>query len=164
MAITQVTIVNDAFAETAWMETRSFTDDARKVMRDTIERSRARGTVGIVEPMLLLWSLLRWERKIGVICLEACGVSLRSMEQRIEAELLRQQCLGSQLVIDFERITLVATIAVDESRDNGNAYVGTEHLMLALLKINDTRLNRCFAEFGVTYSDYKARLTQILGT
>ena len=49
-----------------------------------------------------------------------------------------------------------------ESTAIGHPYVGTEHLLLALLRNEDTPVARLFGEHGLTYEVAKARVLWIL--
>ena len=67
----------------------------------------------------------------------------------------------------FERFTdrarRVVTLAQDESRTLGHGYVGTEHLLLALMREEDGVAARVLADAGVSGDDVRADVLDIVG-
>jgi len=67
----------------------------------------------------------------------------------------------------FERFTdrarHVVVLAQDESRALGHGYVGTEHLLLALLRVEDGVAARVLADAGVSGADVRADVLDIVG-
>src|SRR5207249_4433867 len=61
--------------------------DSRAADRSMGATERTEETV----TMLLLWSLLRWERKVGLVALEQCGVETDPLAQGVDT-LLREVC------------------------------------------------------------------------
>lgn len=53
--------------------------------------------------------------------------------------------------------------AEEEARALGHGYIGTEHLLLGLLRRNGTRAATHMAQAGVTHHDFKARIEEIIG-
>ena len=43
-----------------------------------------------------------------------------------------------------------------------HAYVGTEHLLLSMLKVSQT-INKLMAKYGLTYDDFLSELNEIVG-
>ena len=43
-----------------------------------------------------------------------------------------------------------------------HAYVGTEHLLLSMLKVSDS-INKLMTKYGLTYDDFLSELNEIVG-
>ncbi len=67
----------------------------------------------------------------------------------------------------FERFTeparQVVVLAQDEARALKHNYIGTEHILLGLLRENDTVAGRCLEALGVGMEDVRARVARIIG-
>jgi ATP-dependent Clp protease ATP-binding subunit ClpA len=67
----------------------------------------------------------------------------------------------------FERFTEkaknVLTAAQDEATRAGHAYIGTEHVLAALLRVEDGVAARVLHGFGVTLPDARAAIARLLG-
>jgi len=62
-----------------------------------------------------------------------------------------------------ERARQVVVFAQQEARDLGHNYIGTEHLLLGLLREEDGLGARTLASAGVTLEDARARVEIIIG-
>jgi hypothetical protein len=61
---------------------------------------------------------------------------------------------------DLNKTVLRATL--DEALGMGHNYIGTEHILLGLLKLDEGRAAEALRRIGVTYQDAYARLTRML--
>ncbi|MGB4752137.1 MAG: ATP-dependent Clp protease ATP-binding subunit [Fervidobacterium sp.] len=57
----------------------------------------------------------------------------------------------------------VFVTAQEEAKDLGHSYVGTEHLLLAILKLNDKPLSTILEKYGLTYARVKNEVISIVG-
>jgi ATP-dependent Clp protease ATP-binding subunit ClpC len=66
----------------------------------------------------------------------------------------------------FERFTEPARdtvrAAMDEARSMNHSYVGTEHLLLGLLRTDDDVVARVLSSFGLTENATRRRITQLV--
>jgi len=62
-----------------------------------------------------------------------------------------------------ERSAKVFVMAQEEAKDLGHSYVGTEHLLLAILKLNDKPLSNILERYGLTYARVKNEVISIVG-
>ncbi|HPT53409.1 MAG TPA: ATP-dependent Clp protease ATP-binding subunit [Fervidobacterium sp.] len=62
-----------------------------------------------------------------------------------------------------ERSAKVFVTAQEEAKDLGHSYVGTEHLLLAILKLNDKPLSAVLEKYGLTYARVKNEVISIVG-
>ncbi|MBV9125744.1 MAG: hypothetical protein JO112_20535 [Planctomycetes bacterium] len=145
---------------------RGFTEAAIKVLDDVEGLANTRKISGAVPPVVVLWCVLRrWNQsgRLGLVVLEACGVSRESLEHDIEEE-LRPRFGSSGLGVDLGTIHQVVLKAHEEAATLGHNWVGTEHLVLALLTSEDTVLGKLFQKYGVSRERFKPKLAEILHT
>jgi ATP-dependent Clp protease ATP-binding subunit ClpC len=72
---------------------------------------------------------------------------------------------GENMFDNFtERAAKVFIEAQNEARDMGHPYVGTEHLLLGLLKVGGRYLDLVFKQFDLNYNKIKNEITQVVGT
>ncbi|ABR29904.1 Clp protease ClpX [Thermosipho melanesiensis] len=57
----------------------------------------------------------------------------------------------------------VFVTAQEEAKELGHSYVGTEHLLLAILKLNDKNLRKMLEGYGLTYSKVKNEVISVVG-
>ena len=149
-------MLNDPVVELENLSPTRVTDHAKRMIVDSVDRTFDRGIWGVVPPVVLLWSMLRWERKFGTIILERCGGPLELMEKRIDLELSRLSQLPLTPLIDFRNLTQLIHVASEEAAGMGDWFISSEHLLLALLRSTDDFLTNLFGEFGVSYLAYRS--------
>ena len=62
-----------------------------------------------------------------------------------------------------EKAAQVFVTAQEEARELGHSYVGTEHILLGLLKLGKSPVSEILAEMGVTYSKTKSEIISMVG-
>jgi uncharacterized protein (DUF433 family) len=145
-----------------WLQEHRFTSDAIRVLDDADERASARGMLGELPDALVLWAMLRWERKVGVTALAACGVDLGSLEKTVDEGLQTQRGFSHPLTIDYTGIGNIAIWAVEEAKGLGHQYVGTEHLLLALCRSSHPLTVSVFRKCRITPEVYRPKLMELL--
>jgi hypothetical protein len=130
-------------------------------------------------PMLALWSVLRWERKVGLVALERVGVEIdslaRDVDRALEAaceEVRRRtgppklQTLPSGqrcMVVDSQAPLAPLLVAAEhEALGFGHNWVGTEHLLLAVVRLADSRLREVLERHRVTYEEVRRAVLELL--
>ncbi|MDN5345695.1 ATP-dependent Clp protease ATP-binding protein [Petrotoga miotherma DSM 10691] len=63
-----------------------------------------------------------------------------------------------------ERAAKVFIEAQNEAKQMGHPYVGTEHILLGLLKVGGGHLDTVFEEFNLYYNSIKMEITNVVGT
>lgn len=63
-----------------------------------------------------------------------------------------------------ERAAKVFIEAQNDAKDMGHPYVGTEHILLGLLKVKGKYLDIIFSDFNISYNRMKAEITNVVGT
>ncbi|HLV79458.1 MAG TPA: Clp protease N-terminal domain-containing protein [Chthonomonadaceae bacterium] len=125
-----------------------FTERARRVVFFAQEEAGRLGENYVSTEHLLL-GLIRENDSVAARVLDTMGVSLG----RIRKEIERQVTRGDGRLQDMQltpRAKRVIDLAYDEARNLGNNYIGTEHLLLGLIREGEGLAGRVLAKLGVT--------------
>lgn len=130
-------------------------------------------------PMLVLWSLLRWERKVGLVALERLGVEPDALARDVDRG-LSEACAEHRrhagppqfltlpggrhgIVVDFETpLEPLLEAAEGEAHDLGHNWVGSEHLLLAVVRLADPQLAGLLDRHGVAYDGARRAVVAVL--
>jgi len=125
-----------------------FTERARKVVFFAQEEAQKFGE-GYVSTEHLLLGLVRESDSVAARVLERLGVSLSRIRAEVEKQLPRGDARPSQEMTLTPRAKRVIDLAYDEARNLNNNYIGTEHLLLGLIREGDGLAGRVLAKLGV---------------
>ena len=125
-----------------------FTERARKVVFYAQEEARKFGE-GYVSTEHLLLGLVREQDSVAARVLERMGVSLPRIRAEVEKQLPRGDSRTSQDMTLTPRAKRVIDLAYDEARNLNNNYIGTEHLLLGLIREGDGLAGRVLAKLGI---------------
>lgn len=104
---------------------------------------------GYVSTEHLLLGLVRETDSVAARVLERLGVSLSRIRAEVEKQLPRGEARQSQDMTLTPRAKRVIDLAYDEARNLNNNYIGTEHLLLGLIREGDGLAGRVLAKLGV---------------
>ncbi|MBS1709448.1 MAG: hypothetical protein JSS65_12105 [Armatimonadetes bacterium] len=125
-----------------------FTERARKVVFYAQEEAQKFGE-GYVSTEHLLLGLVREADSAGGQALDKLGVAHARVKAEVEKQLPRGEARVSQDMTLTPRAKRVIDLAYDEARLIGNNYIGTEHLLLGLVREGDGLAGRVLAKLGV---------------
>src|SRR2546421_7700602 len=125
-----------------------FTERARKVVFYAQEEAQKFGE-GYVSTEHLLLGLVRESDSVAARVLEKLGVSLNRIRAEVEKQLPRGDARPSQDMTLTPRAKRVIDLAYDEARNLNNNYIGTEHLLLGLIREGEGLAGRVLAKLGV---------------
>ena len=125
-----------------------FTERARKVVFYAQEEAQRFGE-GYVSTEHLLLGLVRESDSVAARVLEKLGVNLSRIRAEVEKQLPRGDARPSQDMTLTPRAKRVIDLAYDEARNLNNNYIGTEHLLLGLIREGDGLAGRVLAKLGV---------------
>ena len=125
-----------------------FTERARKVVFYAQEEAQKFGE-GYVSTEHLLLGLVRESDSVAARVLEKLGVSLNRIRSEVEKQLPRGDARPNQDMTLTPRAKRVIDLAYDEARNLNNNYIGTEHLLLGLIREGDGLAGRVLAKLGV---------------
>ncbi|HWP30314.1 MAG TPA: ATP-dependent Clp protease ATP-binding subunit [Fimbriimonadales bacterium] len=125
-----------------------FTERARKVVFYAQEEAQRFGE-GYVSTEHLLLGLVREQDSVAARVLEKLGVSLSKIRAEVEKQLPRGEHKPVSEMTLTPRAKRVIDLAYEEARLLNNNYIGTEHLLLGLIREGDGLAGRVLAKLGV---------------
>lgn len=139
-----------------------FTDRVKKVMQLAREESSRLGHDYVGTEHLLL-GIIREGEGAAVMILENLGLDLDELRQSVEDA---TSSAGGALTIGqvpfTPRAKQALEVATYEARSLKSKYVGTEHLLLALVKDREGVASQILAAFNVDYETVKVEIENIL--
>jgi hypothetical protein len=127
--------------------------------------------------MLLLWTLVRWELRFPLTLLEEMGMDFQAFTRDLDQLLNQEKIKNTQgnvfssapgvdnqdAVRRLRKLTdLWLQRAEAESRRLGHAFVGAEHLLLALIACVQPSWSPIFTRFSIDYERLKELILQAL--
>lgn len=139
-----------------------FTQRAQKVLQLAQEEAIRWKHESIGTEHILL-GLIREGGGIAAKALEAIDVSPEMIERGIE-ELVGKGTKDVGPIVHYTpRAKKVIELSVDESRKLGHAYIGTEHILLALIREGEGVAARVLANAGVSLNKARQQVLLLLG-
>ncbi|NLE65422.1 MAG: ATP-dependent Clp protease ATP-binding subunit [Elusimicrobia bacterium] len=141
-----------------------FTERARKVIVYAKEEAR-RFNHDYIGTEHLLLGLIREGEGVASAVLQKLGVDLESI--RIEVEKLVQPGPQTQVVGDIPftpRSKKALELSAEEARALGHNYIGTEHLLLGLVKEGEGMAYRVLLNLGLDLGKLRNEVMEILGS
>jgi ATP-dependent Clp protease ATP-binding subunit ClpA len=138
-----------------------FTDPARRVVVRAQEEARALNHDYIGTEHILL-GLVNEGEGAGAKTLESLGISLTSVRETIGAAVGKgQQATGGHIPFT-PSAKHVLELSLRESLQLGCDYIGTEHILLGLLRESDSVAARALTGMGVDLARARQRVIQLL--
>jgi len=138
-----------------------FTERARTVMQFAQEEAQ-RLQHNYIGTEHLLLGLLREREGVAGKVLTSMGVDLDQARQAVEGIVDRGDHLGSGEIRLTPRAKKVVELAVDEARRLHHSYLGTEHLLLGLLREGQGIGAGVLKSFGLSLQEVLANVIQVL--
>lgn len=140
-----------------------FTDRARRVVQYAQEEAMRCG-VNYIGTEHLLLGLVREGESVAARILERLGVSLGRVRAEVEKHVQRAphpQRVSPQEMTLTPRARRVLELAMDEARQMNHNYVGTEHILLGLIREREGLAAQILAKLGVDERDLERVRQQI---
>lgn len=126
-----------------------FTERARKAVFFAQEEAKDFGE-GYVTTEHLLLGLLRDRDSLACRVLNDLGASPEAVREAVVKHLPRAQRKSTHEMMLTPRAKSAIDLAYDEARALDNDYIGTEHLLLGLIREGQGLAGRVLASFGIT--------------
>ncbi len=140
---------------------KALTERARRVLRIAQEQAVRHGANLGTEHILL--GLLHEGEGVAARALEALGVNLEQVGAEV-GRLIDRAGGETPLQLTYTpRAKRVLELAVEEASENGRNYVGTEHLLLGLIREGEGVAARVLQNLGVELDAVRAEVVQLLG-
>ncbi len=142
-----------------------FTERARKVMSlARLEAQRFYHDYVGTEHILL--ALVKEGTGVAAVVLKKMGVELKAVRDEIERTVERgpQPVSQNQQLPYTPRAKKVLELALEEARNLGHHYIGTEHLLLGLLREHDGYAAQALMNLGLKLEEVREEVHSFLGS
>jgi len=139
-----------------------FTDRARKVVVQTQEEARRLDHDHVGPEHILLALIHDGIGGVAAGALETLGISVQSVRQRVEEIIGRGEQAPSGRIPFTSQAKEVLPLALEESGALGHDYVGTEHLLLGLIRRGDDVAARVLSELGADLDGTREQVIRLL--
>ena len=139
-----------------------FTDRARRVVVFAQEEARGLNHNWIGTEHLLL-AVIREGHGVGAKALESMQISLDAARQQVESIIGRGQNPVGDVPIPFTpRAKKVLELSLREALQLGHDYIGTEHILLGLIREGDGVAAQVLVKMGADLNRVRQQVIQVL--
>jgi ATP-dependent Clp protease ATP-binding subunit ClpC len=138
-----------------------FTERAQKVLALAQEEAVRLGHNNIGTEHILL-GLIREGEGIAAKALTALGLGLEKIQNEVETLIGRGKEQPTNIAYT-PRAKKVIELSMDEARKLGHTYVGTEHILLGLIREGEGVAARVLNNLGVSLNKARQQVLQLLG-
>ncbi|RYG72753.1 ATP-dependent Clp protease ATP-binding subunit [Lentibacillus lipolyticus] len=139
-----------------------FTERAQKVLALSQEEAVRLGHNNIGTEHILL-GLVREGNGIAAKGLESLGLEVTKIQEEVE-KLIGAGKQPMQTIHYTPRAKKVVELSQDEARKLGHSYVGTEHILLGLIREGEGVAARVLNNLGVSLNKARQQVLQLLGS
>ncbi len=139
-----------------------FTQKAQNALNAALKAARELGHTYIGSEHLLL-GLIAEQDSIASRLLEGLGVTAEQLKEKI-TDITGIGAPSAVTAADMTpRAKRILEIASEEAHKNNQSYIGTEYLLMAVLKERDCAAVRALEACGISVSDLKSSIGSFLG-
>ena len=138
-----------------------FTDRARRVVVLAQEEARLLNHSAIGTEHLLL-GIVHEGQGVAAQTLQALDIRLAAVRNAIEREVPRGVSPSVGTLSFSPRAKTSLENALRESLQLGHNYIGTEHMLLGLIRTDDSRAARVLTDLGATFDRVRAQVLALL--
>lgn len=141
-----------------------FTERVRKLLYIARQEAASNGNDSVRAEHILL-SLVKEGNGVAVMVLTNLGVNIEKMTTSLQ-KLINEGEVGGLASGEIplgQDARQVVSLAIEEAKKLEHKHVGTEHILLGLLKKGDSVPARILSEYGVSYDIAKAEIIKLLG-
>ena len=138
-----------------------FTDRARRVVVQAQEEARTLNHSYIGTEHILL-GLIREGAGVGAKALESLGISLEAVRRQVEETIGRGQHSPSGHIPFTPQAKKVLELSLSEALQLHHSYIGTEHILLGLIREGDGVAAQVLAEHGADLDRVREQVVQLL--
>ncbi|WP_232274078.1 ATP-dependent protease ATP-binding subunit ClpC [Paenibacillus sp. 481] len=139
-----------------------FTERAQKVLALAQEEAVRLGHNNIGTEHILL-GLIREGEGIAAKALVGLGLGLEKIQDEVESLIGRGQEQPTNIAYT-PRAKKVIELSMDEARKLGHTYVGTEHILLGLIREGEGVAARVLNNLGISLNKARQQVLQLLGS
>ncbi|MGE5554056.1 MAG: ATP-dependent Clp protease ATP-binding subunit [Betaproteobacteria bacterium] len=139
-----------------------FTERAERVIILSQEEARRLGHNYVGTEHILL-GLVREGEGVAARALQNLGLSLEQIREQVENVIGPGDATGAGKINFTPRAKRVMELAVDEARELGHSYIGTEHILLGLLREDEGVAAQVLKNLGADLGRVREEVLQLLG-
>ncbi|MGE5658592.1 MAG: ATP-dependent Clp protease ATP-binding subunit [Actinomycetota bacterium] len=139
-----------------------FTPQAVKAIMLAQEEARRLGHNFVGTEQILL-GLIGEGTGIAAKVLAAMGVSLKQVRREVEKIIGRGSGFVPPEIPFTPRVKRILEAALNEARQLGHDYIGTEHILLGLIRDNEGVAAKVLQDLGIDRSDLRTQVIQAMG-
>jgi ATP-dependent Clp protease ATP-binding subunit ClpC len=141
-----------------------FTERMRKLLYIARQESASHGNDSVTAEHILL-ALIKEGNGVAVMVLTNLGVNLEKISRSLNKLISEGEVggLASGEIPLGQDARHIISLAIDEAKKLEHKHVGTEHLLLGLLRKRDGAPARILSEYGVSYDIAKSEIIKLLG-
>jgi ATP-dependent Clp protease ATP-binding subunit ClpC len=139
-----------------------FTDRARRVVVQGQEEARTLDHTYLGPEHLLLGLTHESIGGVGAGALESLGIGLEAVRQRVEEIIGRGEQAPSGHIPFTPQAKEVLKLALDESVQLGHRYIGTEHILLGLIREGDSVAAHVLTGLGADLDAAREQVIRLL--
>jgi ATP-dependent Clp protease ATP-binding subunit ClpC len=144
--------------------TYSFTERVREALRSAHEEARSDGHDWVDTHHLLL-AVLRDEGSRAVAILEKLKIDVAGLREAVAESMTPVTPAASASKLPYTReTTRVLDLTMDEARDFNDGCVGTQHLLLGLIRVADCVPSQLLRSRGATLDTVRAAASEFTGS
>lgn len=139
-----------------------FTKRAKRVINEMAQEEARRLGHDFVGPEHIFLGLLKEEDSVAVKILINLNINLGELRREVERK-SREDNLLMDLPSSHEKYQRIVEASKDEAKRMKHNYVGTEHILLALLRDNNNIASGVMSNYSVNYNVIKSEILRLLG-
>ncbi len=141
-----------------------FTKRAKRVINEIAQDEAKRLGSDFIGPEHILLGLLKEEDSVAIKILTNLNINLNELRKEVEK---RTREGSGALLMDVsqghDRYLKLIELSKEEAKRLKHNYVGTEHILLALLRDNNNIAGGALSSFSVNYNVIKSEILRLLG-
>jgi ATP-dependent Clp protease ATP-binding subunit ClpC len=144
---------------------KGLTERAQRVINILAQEEAKKLNHDKLLPEHILLGLIREGEGVAVKALINLGIDFNALREEIVAN--TKKTGGILLLGDVPpstRAQRVLELSADEARNMGHNYIGTEHLLLGLIREGDSGILNAFEKQGIKISNVREEINRLLGT
>jgi len=140
-----------------------FTNRVKKIINEYAPKEAKRMGHEYLGPEHILLGLLKTTDSVAVKVLQNLNIDLQELRKEVER---RCEHDSMTLLVDpgnKDKVQKILEFSREEARKLRHSYIGSEHIMLALLRDNTSIASAALGSFSITYQIIRNELNQTLG-
>lgn len=141
-----------------------FTKRAKRVINEMAQEEAKRLGSDFIGPEHILLGLLKEEDSVAIKILTNLNINLNDLRKEVER---RARENSGTLLLDMtsgqDKYQKMVESSREEAKRLKHNYVGTEHILLALLRDNNNIAGGALSSFSVNYNVIKSEIMRLLG-